>query len=85
MATCIHSSWSCLLPFYTIPIFPLLNRKIFHLLVIYRVVMGTFMLFTHILPTAICCCVETCNVHVMLSTLVCICVHTFMGTCANVN
>ena len=35
MATCIHSSRSCLLPFYTIPIFPLLNRKIFHLLVIY--------------------------------------------------
>ena len=34
MATCIHSSRSCLLPFYTIPIFPLLNRKIFHLLVI---------------------------------------------------
>ena len=31
MATCIHSSRS---PFYTIPIFPLLNRKIFHLLVI---------------------------------------------------
>ena len=34
MATCIHSSRSCVLPFYTIPIFPLLNRKIFHLLVI---------------------------------------------------
>ena len=33
MATCIHSSRSCLLPFYTIPIFPLLNRMIFHLLV----------------------------------------------------
>ena len=33
MATCINSSLSCLLPFYTIPIFPLLNRKIFHLLV----------------------------------------------------
>ena len=32
MATCIHSSRSCL-PFYTISIFPLLNRKIFHLLV----------------------------------------------------
>ena len=33
MATCINSSRSCLPPFYTIPIFPLLNRKIFHLLV----------------------------------------------------
>ena len=29
----IHSSWSCLPPFYTIPIFPLLNRKNFHLLI----------------------------------------------------
>ena len=37
MATCIHSSRSCLLPFYTIPIFPLLNRKIFHLLVYMKV------------------------------------------------
>ena len=36
MATCIHSSRSCLPPFYTIPIFPLLNRKIFHLLVKYE-------------------------------------------------
>ena len=35
MATCIHSSRSCLLPFYTIPIFPLLNRKIFHLYIMY--------------------------------------------------
>ena len=33
MAKSIHPSLSCLLPFYTIPIFPLLNRKIFHLLV----------------------------------------------------
>ena len=33
MATCIHPSRSCLLPFYNIPIFPLLNQKIFHLLV----------------------------------------------------
>ena len=29
MATCIHPSLSCLPPFYTIPIFPLLNRKIY--------------------------------------------------------
>ena len=35
MATCIHSSRSCLPPFYTIPIFPLLNRKIFHLLLLF--------------------------------------------------
>ena len=33
MATSIHPSLSCLLPFYTIPIFPLLNRRIFNLLV----------------------------------------------------
>ena len=40
MATCTHSSRSCLLPFYTIPIFPLLNRMIFHLLVILMVRYG---------------------------------------------
>ena len=33
MATCIHPSRSCLPTFYTISIFPLLNRKIIHLLV----------------------------------------------------
>ena len=37
MATCIHSSRSCLPPFYTIPIFLLLNRKIFHLLVYFSI------------------------------------------------
>ena len=36
MATSIH-----LLPFYTIPIFPLLNRKIFHLLVTLKVILGS--------------------------------------------
>ena len=46
--------------------------------------MGIFMLFTNILPEAIYCCLETFNVYVMLLTLFCICVHTFMGTCANV-
>ena len=29
MATCINSSWSCLPPFYIVPIFPLLNRIIY--------------------------------------------------------
>ena len=43
MATFIHSSRSCLPPFYTIPIFPLLNRKIFHLLVQYAAVSYLFM------------------------------------------
>ena len=37
MATSIYPSLSCLIPFYTIPIFPLLSRKIFHLLVLSRI------------------------------------------------
>ena len=42
MATCIHSSGSCLPPFYTIPIFPLLKRKVFHLLVHFKTPSFTF-------------------------------------------
>ena len=39
------------------------------------------MLFTNILPEAICCCLETFNVYVVLLTLFCIIVHkTFMLT-----
>ena len=34
-----------------------------------------FMLFTNILPEAICCCLETFNVNVVLFTLFCIIVH----------
>ena len=34
-----------------------------------------FMLFTNILPEAICCCLETFNVYVVLFTLFCIIVH----------
>ena len=53
MATCIHPSLSCLPHFYTIPIFPLLNRKI-----IYSIY------FKDRLPEAICC--KTCSVNVVL-------------------
>ena len=57
MATCIHSSQSCLLPFYTIPIFPLLNRKIFHLLVSFLFFAAHCILaLTNILAGAIYCC-----------------------------
>ena len=48
MATCIHSSWSCLPPFYTIPIFPLLNLKIFHLLVIIDLATCNIILYAYI-------------------------------------
>ena len=44
-----------------------------------------FMLFTNILPEAICCCLETFNVYVGLLTLFCICVQTFMVTCPNIS
>ena len=39
--------------------------------------MSIHMLFTNILPEAICCCLETCNVYV-------VCVQTFMATTANI-
>ena len=51
MATSIHPFLSCLLPFYTIPIVPLLNRKIFHLLVYVDVML--------ILMDCTCMCVPT--------------------------
>ena len=62
MATCIHPSRSCRPLFYTIPIFPLLNRKIFHLLVsldahcIYKLYSEEYNYI--ILPEAICCCLH---------------------------
>ena len=34
-----------------------------------------FMLFTNIMPEAICCCLETFNVYVVLLMLFCIIVH----------
>ena len=36
--------------------------------------MGIFMLFTNLLPEAICCCLQTCNVYGTWVTLYCICV-----------
>ena len=63
MATSIHPSLSCPLPFYTIPIFPLFNRNIFHLYTCLLTFFGctlhiTFLFYTlkNILPEAICCC-----------------------------
>ena len=62
MAKSIHPSLSCLLPFYTIPIFPLLNRKIFHLLASFLLfldahyILNLFYTLRNILPEAICCC-----------------------------
>ena len=60
MATSIHSSLSCLLPFYTIPIFPLFKSKDFSftcLLPFFRCTLHiTFLFYRFILPWAICCC-----------------------------
>ena len=47
--------------------------------------MGIFMLFTNILPEAICCCLQTCNVYGAWVTLYCLCVQTFVVTCANIS
>ena len=137
MATCIHSSRSCLPPFYTIPIFPLLNRKIFHLLVSFLffaahcilnlcseqyIAWGYLLLFTHLLclcrvvgivlwmyanfhcyncqcgpvirifihfkerlPEAICCCLQTCSVNVVLMIMCCMCILAFIVTSANIS
>ena len=133
MATCIHSSRSCLLPFYTIPIFPLINRKIFHLLVSFLffcctlhisseeyIAWGYLLLFTHLLclchvvgsvlcmyanfhsllqlliwagyrhfkerlPEAICCCLQTCNVDVVLLVMYCMYIPGFIVTSADIS
>ena len=134
METCIHSSRSCLPPFYTIPIFPLLNRKIFHLLVSFLFLLhtayyseeyiawGYLLLFTHLLclcrvvgivlcmyanfhcyncyygpvigifihfkerlPEAICCCLQTCNVDVVLLVMYCMYIPTFIVTSADIS
>ena len=60
MAISIHPSRSCLLPFYTVPIFPLLNQKIFHLLVSSLFLGCTLHIkfvstLWNIFPEAICC------------------------------
>ena len=47
--------------------------------------MGIFMLFTNLLPEAICCCLQTCNVYGTWVTLYCICVQILMVTCANIS
>ena len=46
---------------------------------LYKPVMGIFML----LPEAICCCLQTCNVYGAWVTLYCICVQSFVVTCAS--
>ena len=110
MATCIHSSRSCLLPFYTIPIFPLLSFSFTCLLffaahcilalrnilpgVVYTLVVfmsccrkcvmyvcqlsllqlliwAGYRHFKERLPEAICCCLQTCNVDVVLLVMYC--------------
>ena len=88
MVTCIHSSRSCLPPLYTIPIFPLLNRKIFHLLVSFLFFCCTlhiiFYAQRNILPEAIHCCLHTCCVYVVLSKLCYVCMPTFIATITNI-
>ena len=46
--------------------------------------MCIFMLLTNILPEATCCCLQTCNVYGAWVTLYCICLQTFVVTCANI-
>ena len=39
---------------------------------------GTFSLFRNVLPEAICCCLQTCYVDVMLLLMDCVCILTFI-------
>ena len=76
MATSIHSSLSCLLPFYTIPIFPLFKLKDFSftcLLPFFRCTLHITFLFYSLrniyldkLPEAIYCCLQTYTVYDVL-------------------
>ena len=42
------------------------------------IVIGTFRLFINVLPEAICCCLQTCYVDVMLLLMDCVCKLTFI-------
>ena len=84
MATCINPSRSCLPPFYTIPIFTLLNRKDFsftcllsfflaaHCIVNFISIIAWGYLFTRLL----CLCR-------VVGIVLCICTPTFIATIAN--
>ena len=47
--------------------------------------MGIFMLFTIILPEAICCCLQTCNVDVVLLGMYCMYIQAFIVTSADIS
>ena len=42
------------------------------------IVIGTFSLFINVLPEAICCCLQTCYVDVMLLLMDYVCILTFI-------
>ena len=47
-------------------------------LCLHQLVIGTFSLFRNVLPEAICCCLQTCYVDVMLLLMDCVCILTFI-------
>ena len=47
-------------------------------LCLHQLVIGTFSLFRNVLPEAICCCLQTCYVGVMLLLMDCMCIPTFI-------
>ena len=65
---CIHPFRSCLPPFYDIPIFPLLNRKIFHLLFCMHTAFNCLRLFVVVYCLYI-VLLELCYVYIQLSLL----------------
>ena len=48
-------------------------------------VIGTFSLFINVLPEAICCCLQTCNVDVVLLVMHCIYIPAFIVTTVDIS
>ena len=46
--------------------------------IVIHVHVGTFSLFSNVLPEAICCCLQTCYVDVMLLLMDCVCILAFI-------
>ena len=51
----------------------------------YGPVIGIFIQFKERLPEAICCCLQTCNVDVVLWVMCCMCIMAFIVTSADIS
>ena len=48
-------------------------------------VIGIFVYFKNRLPEAICCCLQTCSVNVVLLVMCCMCIPIFIVTSADIS